>query len=328
MGFPKKLQAAIELEAAKFSLQAIGEARQRLTARYRQRDERNFAFMRTAAERCAYIAARMPATYAVCSYVLQELSRRCPEVEIASILDLGAGPGTASWAAAMHFPAIRKITLMEQDGELIAIGKRLAAWSSLPALQDGCWQQCHLDGQTKLKEHDVVICSYAVGELPKADLLPFISACWHGTQKFLVIVEPGTPSGFERISLLRQALIDMQGHMVAPCTHLAACPLLAPRESKSEKWCHFSLRLERSFLHAHIKEGCLGFEDEKFSYLIFAKNPIDLPAGRLLGAPRKHSGHVGLEICSHKGEESRIVSKKTPELYHLARKLRWGDALD
>lgn len=47
----------------------------------------------------AYAAARMPGCYAAVARVLDELRLRLPDFAPASMLDFGAGPGTAVWAA-------------------------------------------------------------------------------------------------------------------------------------------------------------------------------------------------------------------------------------
>src|SRR5829696_8432818 len=103
---PEKLQEAIEaeLERAKELDQAnwkgISEARQELTERYRQQMKSKGQFMTEMAHRMAYLATRLPATYAACHQVLKEIRARAPDIQIKSVLDLGAGPGTAMWAAA------------------------------------------------------------------------------------------------------------------------------------------------------------------------------------------------------------------------------------
>ncbi len=45
------------------------------------------------------MAARMPACYAAVYKVLEEVSMRLPTFTPQSMLDFGAGPGTAIWAA-------------------------------------------------------------------------------------------------------------------------------------------------------------------------------------------------------------------------------------
>lgn len=321
MILPTDLQMAIDKETSTFNLKDLCTGRRTLTDRYRERDEPGKPFMRTAAERCAYINARMPATYAVCQQVLQELLISCPDIDINSLLDLGAGPASASWAAAEMFPALTSLTLIEQDAELIALGQSLAKASSKPALRNATWIHDQLNSKSDLPMHDLCICSYSLGELPAKELPAFIDHCWHSCQKYLVIIEPGTPSGFALIASIRSHLISQNADMLAPCPHRLACPL----QGKSGRWCHFSKRIERSFLHAHIKDASLGFEDEKFSYLIFSKSAVALPDGRLLAAPAKHSGHVSLDLCTAKGEQLCTISKRHKVDYKLARKLEWGD---
>jgi ribosomal protein RSM22 (predicted rRNA methylase) len=92
-------------------------------------------------------------------------------------------------------------------------------------------------------------------------------------------------------------------------------------------WCHFAERIERSSLHRRLKQGALGYEDEKFSYLIVAKEPHSLPNARIVRHPQHHSGHTGLTLCTSKGSlEAMTVSRRTPELYKRVRKAEWGDS--
>ena len=54
----------------------------------------------TATDALAYALARMPATYAAVAAGLNALSEIKPDFAPATLLDVGAGPGTATWAAA------------------------------------------------------------------------------------------------------------------------------------------------------------------------------------------------------------------------------------
>jgi ribosomal protein RSM22 (predicted rRNA methylase) len=322
MNLPHELQKAIETETGRYPLKEIAAAYKRLSDRYRSKSSLAVPFMNSATDRSAYLAARMPATYAVCWHVLQELHKRAPQESIRSLLDLGAGPGTASWAAVEVFSTIERCSLMEQDGELIAIGKRLMSDSGHPALQQSAWKMCHLEGSSPWTQHDITICSYALGEIPQKDSMSVIDSCWDACNKFCIFIEPGTPEGFATILRARDQLINRRAYMIAPCPHMNDCPMNAPR------WCHFAARVGRSFLHAYTKEASVGFEDEKYSYVIFSKTPIDLPYGRIISTPLKRSGHVSLHLCAKGGEESRVVSKRTKDAYKQARKLEWGESLE
>src|ERR1700719_513026 len=60
----------------------------------------------------AYALARMPATYAAVTASLNALREIAPEFSPKSLLDVGAGPGTATWAAAEAFPSLNGLTLL------------------------------------------------------------------------------------------------------------------------------------------------------------------------------------------------------------------------
>ncbi|MGZ3632747.1 MAG: small ribosomal subunit Rsm22 family protein [Parachlamydiaceae bacterium] len=320
MNLPEQLQQAIELEAAKFDQQTILAARETLTSRYHPLAVSDEPCILTEAERCAYIVARMPATYSVIARVLKEIGQRLPHIPIESLLDIGAGPGTVMWAAAEAFSGLKEIQLIERDAQLIALGKRLALQA--PVLKTAQWQVRNMEHLSAISPHDLVVLSYSIGELPPAFIPPVVEKCWEFTKQLLVIIEPGTPTGFERIRQIRAQLLSMGAYMAAPCPHALACPMAGG------DWCHFSERVERSSLHRRIKQGALGYEDEKYSYLVVAKQPIPcLPDARILRYPLKRSGHVVFSLCTaNEGLKQHTISKRTPELYKETRKLDWGDS--
>ena len=62
---------------------------------------------RLPAQVAAYAAARMPGCYAAVARVFDELRQRLPDLAPRSMLDFGAGPGTAVWAAREARPLCR-----------------------------------------------------------------------------------------------------------------------------------------------------------------------------------------------------------------------------
>jgi ribosomal protein RSM22 (predicted rRNA methylase) len=138
-----------------------------------------------------------------------------------------------------------------------------------------------------------------------------------------VIIEPGTPAGYQRILKIRDILIQKGAKLIAPCPHAALCPLKAP------DWCHFFARIERSSLHRRIKNGELNYEDEKFSYLIFTKeNVTSLFESRILRHPKINKGHVNVTLCSNNKEIiQEIITKKNKEKYKNIKKCDWGDTI-
>ena len=119
-------------------------------------------------QRAAYLAARLPATYAANFNVFSEIHRLAPGLEIESLLDLGGGPGTSLFAAAEVFPALRKATIVESDEAWLQLGRRCALQSSRMVLQETQWIKHDLLNDFDLPAHDLVVMSYALGELPAA----------------------------------------------------------------------------------------------------------------------------------------------------------------
>lgn len=313
MQLPVPLQEAIEKEIEFHGLKNLIEAREELTERYRAPAHKK-SHMSSEAHRLAYVIARLPATYAAVCNVLMAIKEQAPDVQIKSILDLGAGPGTAAWAAKECFPELETATLIEKDAALMQLGKRLAANHAMHLN----WMSGDLEHLTELPAHDLVIFSYSIGELDAQCISKLIDAGWRAADSVFAIIEPGTPVGFERIRTIRSQLIAIGAHLIAPCPHHAACPMAGG------DWCHFAARVERSAFHRQLKGGKLGYEDEKFSYVSATKKAYPFPESRVLRHPLHRSGHVVLTLCTEQGVQRPTISKRTPELYKIARKVDWG----
>ena len=66
----------------------------------------------------AYALVRMPATYAALTACLNALLEMRPGFAPQSLLDVGAGPGTASWAAAEAFSSLQRFMLLDINAAL------------------------------------------------------------------------------------------------------------------------------------------------------------------------------------------------------------------
>lgn len=323
MSLPEQLFNALQSETASIPKSKLSVAASELSQRYRSQERDALSgFMTSEAHRLAYLAVRMPATYAVVRRVLLEIKQRIPDVALNSVLDVGSGPGTATWAAVDVFPELREATLLEKDVSLLEIGRRMMQKSNLPVLQAAQWKQVDLLHSDEFPKHDLVIMSYVVGELPTEALSSLIQRGWNATNQIFVIIEPGTPHGFEKIRKIREQLILLKAYMVAPCPHVDRCPM------EKGDWCHFSERLERSSLHMLAKDVSMGYEDEKFSYVAFSREFVKLPQARILRHPQKRSGHISFTLCARQGLEQRVISKRHGEVYKQARKWEWGDAIE
>jgi ribosomal protein RSM22 (predicted rRNA methylase) len=309
MQLPAELRAQLEDLAAEVPAAELQRAAQEISDAYR---ERRFAspVMRTAAHRIAYLNARLPATYAANAHVFRELAQRIP-MPPASILDLGAGPGTATIAARAFF-SLSDSVCVEADSELRKIGERLVPQAK--------WFVQDLESAKELEKHDLVCLSYSLGELK--DKAQIVAKAWNAANIVLAIIEPGTPQGFANVLAAREQLIAAGGNIIAPCPHHGRCGLALRND-----WCHFSERVERTSLHRRMKGGELGHEDEKFSYVVAAREPGKQADSRIVRHPLKHSGHIQFTLClPPENIEQRTVTRSQKSLYKAARRAEWGDA--
>ena len=312
MQLPEELQTAIDRIIEKTPSTALKKAREALSFDYRHGCGSVFE---DEGKRLAYIGARMPATFGAVFKALEKLKELYAFPSSIRLLDLGAGPGTASWAAASLFN-LDKAILIEKSQDAIALGKELARGSSL---QKAEWICRSLSDSEVFPEADLAILSYAAGELGNQEEL--IERLYNSPVHFILVVEPGTPQGFLLIRKIRQQMIDLGANLIPPCPHQFACPI------QGSDWCHFASRIERTRLHRQLKEGTLGHEDEKFSYVAAAKTPGLKIKGRLVRHVQKHSGHVRMTLCTDGGKlEEKVVSRGQKELYRRARDSEWGDA--
>jgi ribosomal protein RSM22 (predicted rRNA methylase) len=190
-----------------------------------------------------------------------------------------------------------------------------------PVLGLAQWIRHDLRTEWLTPPHDLVVLSYSLGELAPSAVDALLRQAWSCATKFLAIIEPGTMRGFAVIHRARSALIAAGAEILAPCPHRDACPMAAAAD-----WCHFSQRLQRTSLHRQLKSGALGYEDEKFSYVVASRQNYPPAPARIVRHPQKRRGHVQLTLCTPRGLATRTVSRSQGEDYQRARQAEWGGA--
>jgi len=146
-----------------------------------------------------------------------------------------------------------------------------------------------------------------------------LERAWQAARVALVIIEPGSPAGFAVVRNLRDHLLGLGARMVAPCPGEGLCPM------PSGDCCHFGQRVERTSLHRRMKEGALGYEDEKFSYVALAKKEIRRAEARIIRRPEHSPGLVQLVLCAGDQVRADRITRRNPVLFRAARKAEWGD---
>lgn len=277
-------------------------------------------------EHVAYVICRMAATFAADRRALQHMKKILPDFAPKSVLDIGCGPGGALFAAIEAFPSIEKGTGLDRSSDFARLFNILFSQSFAPKIPCTITQS-NLSQNILWKDSvDLAIASYSLGELSETSRASWIKEAKEKS-RVLLIVEPGTPAGYTRLMECRKLAIQLNGTIIAPCTHMQACP-----HEGTKRWCHESVRLFRTALHRRMKEGSLGYEDEKFCYLavVFDRSILlTIPPYRIVHVPQHRHGHSNFVVCSKEGKIEKIIfSKKHQGSYREAREAEWGDSVN
>lgn len=148
-----------------------------------------------------------------------------------AVLDWGCGSGVAgrrvvSWLGAGRVAALR---VWDQSG-LAADFAATAAEARFPGLRVEAVTPGFLAGDAPI---GILVVSHVLNELSEASL-PALRALASRADAILW-VEPGTRECSRALVELREPLRE-RFRVVAPCTHQAACGLLAPENARH--WCH------------------------------------------------------------------------------------------
>lgn len=282
-----------------------------------------------AKESLAYVVHRLPSIYGVLHKIMSEVKKRKPTWKPKEMLDFGTGPGTSIYTSNIFFPSIESIMAVEPSSEMMNIAEKLMKPSTAKKV---VWRRFLNENQSK--QYDLVCASYVLNELSTpSDRHRILRSLFRMTKGILILVEPGTPLGFDLIRDARRILLeDKDSTIVAPCPHDSTCPM------GEKSWCHFVVRSERlPFQKIYNQEMKLPYGDEKFSYLVIERrgaikdvSPMLKKArqySRVLYTPKQNSGHTIMDLCTKSGtyKQRHYVTRKEKKAYRLSRNLFWGD---
>ena len=311
MNLPENLTLRLDELEERYGIKALKSAAETLSLAYREgvRDGRSHLSGEVSA--AAYAISRMPATFGAVSTALKYINQLVDLEEIESLLDVGAGMGTASLAI-RECTELSRNTLIERDSDMLNLGR---------SFLDADW----IKGDSRTTQYptsDMVVSSYMLNELSRENRLPTVEKMWKAAGKLLLIVENGTPKGYEIIKEIREWAKGEGISIAAPCPNVEKCPM------DGDDWCHFTCRVARSRTHKLLKGGDAPYEDEKFTYIALSREKATGVGSRVLRHPKIESGKITLSLCTEKGMETAVVTKKDKAAFKAARKASAGDGFN
>ena len=234
----------------------------------------------------AYATARLPSTYAAVKNVFQRLkmSRVDSGWMPGTMLDFGAGPGTAAWAARAVWPSARlRVTNVEGSVSMADVGyqiSRLAVEHLEQSMthqegQENGHVEEHIDAKYNIREesshgdtpsapdvrwirglprdrienkYDICVASYSLNELRgPVERHKLLHRLMRSANEYIVLIEHGTPHGFAIIEDSRRYVLKVSRKLGIPFHVAAPCAHdgACPLRGK-RAWCHFSQRHTRT----------------------------------------------------------------------------------
>lgn len=317
MQLSEELKYRIENIAESYKASELISCSKKITEKYLNKSGNNESLLPSRIDVVTYSIVRMPATCASLSFALEKMIENLQDKNIESILDIGSGTGTSYFALSSKIGNSFSLTCVEREKEMISLAKEL--------INDNKVNFLNYDSTKEFPngKYDLVLASYFINELDENKTFEIVDKMIESTNKYLLIVDPGTPESFKRINKIREYLINKGLHIIAPCPHCNKCAI------SGDDWCHFVTRINRSRLHKLLKDGDAPYEDEKFSYIAFSKTPImTCDKYRILRRPIINSGFVKVKVCKPDCTiKEETITKSNKEKYKLIKKAEVGDLL-
>jgi len=302
-----------------YKLSEVRKDYKEISNNYRAEKGNSLAIVSTEKEVLSYISSRMGETSFVIDCVLNRLSKVVEfESKVNSVLDLGSGTGATFWAIDNYIKNVN-ITAVEREYEMIKYSKILSENLNIHInyIHNDCLSKTVKD----LTNHDLVIESFMLNEMSENERFKVLDLMHEKTNEFLILIEPGTPKSYERMMVIRNYLINKGMNLILPCPHSNKCNLV-------NDYCNFSVRVPRTKTSRLIKGGTLGYEDEKYFYLIFSKNNNTEKqfSSTILRKPVYRKGCIDLKLCNSDSKIKSITITKSDKLnYKNAKDYKHGD---
>ncbi len=235
------------------------------------------------------------------------------------VLDLGAGPLSASLGVALALPG-RDLDIVALDASPSVMADGAELMAELFPRNKVVTRRVDLRDRGALRNlggrFDLVLAANVINELPAAggrggnpalQLVQTLLTDALTANGRVVLWEPGTRMASSRLVSLRERVHDSDmGRVLAPCTGAPTCPFSHPR---ADGWCHAEQSWKRPPVVAAL-DRAIGHRRAslKFSWLVLggADDSAPEPGGwRVIGGPMHARGVFRRYLCGPKG---RVVA--------------------
>ncbi len=249
-------------------------------------------------------------------YVLRELKRRGWTPPRADVCDWGCGSGIAGRAFLEHFGATEIQSLQLCDRSALAMRYALArAQAEFP--------KTPAQMSARFSSGAVLLISHVITELAEQQLANLTQLARKAAA--VLWVEPGAFEASRALIAVREKLRETMS-VIAPCTHQAACGMLATGNERH--WCHhFAPSPPEVFTDGDWAKFAniagIDLRSLPLSFLVMdRREPSMLPADamRIIGRPRIYKAHAQVFGCDASGVHDRKLTKRSvPEVFHHLR---------
>ncbi|KAF8963940.1 mitochondrial small ribosomal subunit Rsm22-domain-containing protein [Flammula alnicola] len=258
----------------------------------------------------AFATVALPAHYSAITSVLHHLKQRVdPSWEVKNSLIGVQAPAVVYGRASLHSfqnkvenatditndktvvaSTIKSYLGLDKREGLVAIGERLVASTSIGNLNVQ-WKKTFKEEHKVLREEGsktIALSAFMLTSLPTSVAQKtLVQEMWDSGAHTIVIIDHNTKEGFQAVAHAREfilglgkaeledpenAPLDILGsHVVAPCPHDHACPLL--HSGGAPLICGFSQRIQRPEFVRRTKHSGVGHEDIGYSYVVIQRGP-------------------------------------------------------
>lgn len=186
------------------------------------------AYLYGPTETMAYLAYEVEGAFACTHHVFRQLQAQNPDFQPESMLDFGAGPGTASWVAKEFYEeSLTRYRVVEPSQSMVDASEViLEGFPGLSVRRSISEMKREIEGGIK---YDLIVLNYVLSEITNDyERVAVMSALWEllSDKGCMVLVDRGSPWGSHHVRSARQFILDSVAEeeeetmqILAPCPH-------------------------------------------------------------------------------------------------------------